>query len=257
MFFVVSKDKLITYIVSIMMVVLLFTFVTSISDGGKETILTSSSNSRLLPIYKVKTDNKNVSLTMNCAWNADDIDKILEILDKCQVKITFFIVGDWVDKYPEAVKKIYENGHEIGSHSNTHPHVKNLSLEENIKEIKESSEKIEKITGQKPDLYRAPYGEYNNIVIQSANDTGYFPIQWSLDTLDYTNLTGEQMWAKIESKLSSGDIILMHNGTEHTADSLSLIIENINKKGYKIVTVSDLVYHENYTIDTNGVQKSK
>ena len=254
MFFVVSKDKLITYIVSIMMVVLLFTFVTSISDGGKETILTSSSNSRLLPIYKVKTDSKNVSLTMNCAWNADDIDKILEILDKCQVKITFFIVGDWVDKYPEAVKKIYENGHEIGSHSNTHPHVNNLSLEENIKEIKESSEKIEKITGQKPDLYRAPYGEYNNIVIQSANDTGYFPIQWSLDTLDYTGLTGDEMWQRLSGKLSNGDIILMHNGTEHTADSLEMLINNIKSKGFNIVKVSELIYKSNYSIDLNGTQ---
>ena len=254
MFFVVNKDKLITYIVSIVMVVLLFTFVTSIKSGNEETILTSSSNSRLLPIYKVKTENKNISLTMNCAWNADDIDKIIEVLDKTEVKITFFVVGDWVDKYPEAVKKIAEHGHEIGTHSNTHPHVNNLSLEENISEIKESSEKIEKITGQKPDLYRAPYGEYNNTVIQSATDSGYFPIQWSLDTLDYTGLTGEEMWQRLNNKLNDGDIILMHNGTEHTADSLEMLISNIKNKGFNIVKVSDLIYKSNYSIDLNGTQ---
>ena len=254
MFFVVNKDKLITYIVSIMMVVLLFAFVTNIKSNSEETILTSTSNNRLLPIYKVKTENKNVSLTMNCAWNADDIDKILEVLDKAQVKITFFIVGEWADKYPEAVKKIAEHGHEIGTHSNTHPHVNNLSLEENISEIKESSEKIEKITGKKPDLYRAPYGEYNNIVIQSATESGYFPIQWSLDTLDYTGITGEEMWNRLDGKIANGDIILMHNGTEYTADSLELIINNIKNKGYNIVKISDLIYKSNYSIDLNGTQ---
>ena len=257
MFLVINKDKLITYIVSIMMVILLFTFVTNINGENREAILTSSNNSKLLPIYKVKTENKNVSVTMNCAWNADDIDKILEVLDKAQVKITFFVVGDWADKYPEAVKKIAEHGHEIGTHSNTHPHVNNLTLEENIAEIKESSAKIEKLTGQKPDLYRAPYGEYNNTVIQSATDSGYFTIQWSLDTLDYTGLTVEEMWKRLDGKLSNGDIILMHNGTEHTADSLEMLIKNIKDKGFNIVKVSDLIYKSNYSIDINGVQSLK
>lgn len=256
MFFVVNKDKLITYVLSIMMVILLFTFVTGITNdsGGEETVLTSSNNSRLLPIYKVKTEDKNVSLTMNCAWNADDIDEILDVLDKCKVKITFFAVGDWIDKYPEAAKKIADNGHEIGSHSDTHPHVNNLSLEENIAEIKNSSDKIEKVTGKKTNLYRPPYGEYNNTVIKSAMDSGYFPIQWSLDTLDYTGLTGDEMWKRLDSKLSNGDIILMHNGTEHTADSLEMLINNIKAKGFNIIKVSDLIYESNYSIDSTGTQ---
>ena len=139
-------------------------------------------------IYNVETKEKKVALTMNCAWNADDIDKILNVLKENNVKITFFIVGDWIDKYPEAVKKIKEAGHEIGSHSNTHPHVNNLSYEENIKEIEESCKKIEQITGTKSTLYRAPYGEYNSTVIKSAQDKKLYPIQWNLDTLDYTGL---------------------------------------------------------------------
>ena len=193
----------------------------------------------------------------NCDWNDTDIDSILQTLEKNNCKVTFFMVGDWVKKYPESAKKIKEAGHEIASHSNTHPHVNNLSYEENVEEIKESVDIINNITGAEVKLYRPPYGEYNDNVIKSANDSGYIPIQWSLDTLDYTNLTGQQMWNRIENKLTSGDIILMHNGTEHTADSLGLLIENIHKKGYEIVTVSDLIYHENYIIDINGVQKSK
>ena len=111
---------------------------------------------------------------------------VLKALEENNIKITFFMVGDWIEKFPEAVKKIYEAGHEIGSHSDTHPHVNNLSYEENIDEIEKCNEKIEKITGEKTKLYRPPYGEYNNTVIKAAQDKGYYSIQWNLDTLDYS-----------------------------------------------------------------------
>ena len=126
---------------------------------------------------------------MNCAWNADDIDNILKTLEENEVKITFFMVGEWIEKFPEAVQKIYEAGHEIASHSDTHPHVNNLSYEKNVEEIEKSNDKIEKITGKRTKIYRAPYGEYNDTVIKAAQDKGYYVIQWNLDTLDYTGLT--------------------------------------------------------------------
>ena len=190
----------------------------------------------------------------NCDWNADDIDQILEILRNNDTKITFFMVGDWIEKFPEAVKKIYEEGHEIASHSDTHPHVNNLSYEENIEEIEKSNAKIEKITGTRTKIYRAPYGEYNNTVIRAANDKGYYTIQWNLDTLDYTGITGEEMWSRLDSKIKAGDIILSHNGTKHTADSLDMLIKNIKQKGFQVVKVSDLIYMDNYEISSNGTQ---
>ncbi len=254
MFFVLNKQKIIVYGVSVLTVILLF----CVASGMKEpeTVQTSANNEKLLPIYNVETNENKVAFTMNCAWNADDIDKILEILKNNNVKITFFVVGDWVDKYPEAVKKMSEAGHEIVSHSNTHPKVANLSYEENIKEIEESVEKIEKITGKKSNLYRPPYGEYNNTVIRSAEDKGYKSIQWNLDTLDYTGLTGEEMWKRIE-KVKPGDIILSHNGTKHTADSLDMLIKNIKSKKIEIVKVSELIYQDNYKINVNGTQIKK
>ena len=255
MFLVFNKQKIYTYLVSIITVVLLFCMASTLT-GNKESIATASENERLLPIYKVDTEEKKVALTMNCAWNADDIDKILEILEENNVKITFFMVGDWIEKYPEAVKKVYEAGHEIGTHSDTHPHVNNLSYEENVKQLENSNDKIEKITGTRTNLYRTPYGEYNQTVIKAAQDKGYYTIQWNLDTLDYTGLTGEEMWNRIKDKIGSGDIILMHNGTEHTADSLDKIIKNIKEQNLEIVKISDLIYKENYTIDVNGIQKS-
>ena len=144
-----------------------------------------------------------------------------------------------------------------GSHSDTHPHVNNLSYEKNIEEIEKSNDKIEKITGSRTKLYRAPYGEYNNTVINAVTDKGYYTIQWSLDTLDYTGLTGEEMWKRLDSKLSSGDIILTHNGTKHTAESLDMILKNIKQKGYDVVPVSELIYKDNYKIDSTGMQGRK
>ncbi len=253
MFLVFNKQKIVTYFVSVLTVVLLF-FVASTLNKKDEIVETSAGAERLLPIYNVKTEEKKIAFTMNCAWNADDIDSILETLEKNNVKITFFMVGEWIDKYPEAVKKINEAGHEIANHSDTHKHVNNLSYEDNVKEIQSANEKIKNITGKDNKLYRAPYGEYNNTVIKAAKDNGYIPIQWNLDTLDYTGITGEEMWKRIDGKLKEGDIILSHNGTEHTAEALDMLIKNIKEKGFEIVKVSDLIYHDNYKIDINGTQ---
>ena len=250
MFLIFNKDKIQTYIVSILTVAVLIV----VANIGNVKTIQTSATTKLLPIYNVQTEENKIAFTMNCAWNADDIDSILETLKNNGVHITFFMVGNWVDKYPEAVKKIYEAGHEIGSHSNTHPHVNNLSCEKNLEEIKLSVSKIEKITGQKINLYRAPYGEYNDTVIQAAQENGYYTIQWNLDTLDYEGLTGDEMWNRLENKLVKGSIILSHNGTKHTADSLDMLIKNIKSKGFEITTVSDLIYKENYIINNNGIQ---
>ena len=183
MFFVFNKQKIYTYLLSVLTVIVLL-FIGSSTIKDEESIETSSSTNKLLPIYSVKTDKKDIALTINCAWNDSDIDKIIEILKSNNVKATFFMVGDWVEKYPEAVKKINQEGHEIGSHSDTHPHVNQLSSEENLEEIKNSSQKIEQITNKKVTLYRPPYGEYNNTVIKVANENNYIPIPVS-----YTHLT--------------------------------------------------------------------
>lgn len=253
MFLVFNKEKIQTYFVSILTVGVLII----IANMSTAQILPTSSSERALPIYKVKTEENKVALTMNCAWSAEDIDRILETLEKNEVKITFFIVGEWAEKYPETVKKIYEAGHEIGTHSNTHPHVEQLSAEKNLEEIKLGVEKLQKITGEKTRLYRTPYGEYNDTVINTARENGCYTIQWNIDTLDYKGLTGDEMWGRIKEKLQKGSIILTHNGTEHTADSLDMLLKNIKTNGYQVTTVSDLIYKDNYIIDNNGTQINK
>lgn len=252
MFIILNKDKILAYIVSVLTVLVLFGVANfTVKD---EVIETSSNVTATLPIYNVQTEENKIAFTMNCAWSADDIEDILETLRSNEVKITFFMVGDWINKNPETVKKIYDEGHEIGNHSDTHPHVTQLTYEQNLEEIEKCSQKIEQLTGEKPTLYRAPYGEYNETVISASLENGYYPIQWNKDTLDYNALTGEQMWKRIGNNLQNGDIILSHNGTAHTADSLDMLIKKIKEQGFEIVKVSDLIYKENYKIDNNGTQ---
>ena len=259
MFLVLNKEKIISFFIASSAVILLFVFATSFNanDKNETTTIVSNNISKQLPIYSVDTNDAKIALTMNCAWNADDIESILETLKKHNCQITFFVVGDWVDKYPDAVKKITDAGHEIGNHSDTHPHVNNINLENNINQIKKCSDKVEKITGKKTFLYRAPYGEYNNTVIEASKNANHIAIQWSIDSLDYNSLTCEQMWERIEPKLSNGSILLMHNGTENTALSLDTLLTNIESKGFKIVKISDLIYLNNFTIDNNGIQHKK
>lgn len=230
MFFVFNKQKIISYVVAFTTVAVLFCGASFFVPKFDETIQTASSSTRLLPIYSVQTEEKKVSLTINCAWNADDIDKILDTLSKYNIHVTFFMVGDWIDKFPDAVKKIAQNGHEIANHSNTHSHVNNLSLEKNMEQIKACADKIEKLTGIRSTLYRGPYGEYNDTVIKAAEAENHKVIQWSQDTLDYKGLTGNEMWDRLKDKLTNGSIVLMHNGTEHTAEALDEIIYNITRE---------------------------
>lgn len=250
MFLVLSKEKIQTYIVSVLTVAILI----GIANINSVQMITTSTVDKKIPIYNVQTNEKKIAFTINCAWTNDDIDQILEVLENNNVKLTFFIVGDWIDRYPESVKKIYEKGHEIGCHSDTHPHVSRLSKEKNLEEIQKCVEKIEKITGNRTDLYRAPYGEYNNTVINTAEENGYYTIQWNIDTLDYNGKTGTEMWSRIKDKLDNGSIILSHNGTKYTAESLDMLIKNIKNEGYEITKVSELIYKDNYYINQNGTQ---
>ncbi len=199
MFIVFNKSKIKSYLISLATVITLFVMAFFIMEDDRT--VETSATLKELPIYNVATEEKKVAFTMNCAWEAKDIDSILETLSKHNTHITFFMVGDWVEKNPEAVKKISMAGHEIGNHSDTHPHVNNLTLEKNIDQIQKASDKIEKITGKKTTLYRGPYGEYNDTVIKAAKSQNYNTIQWNLDTLDYTGLTGEEMWKRLDSKL--------------------------------------------------------
>lgn len=227
------------------------------SNYFNDNIVEVASQNRLLPIYSVETDKKEVALTFDCAWGADDIEQIIDILEYNNIYATFFAVGTWVDKYEDEVKKLSDAGHQIGNHSNNHAHVNNLSYDANISDMKKCNEKIENLTGSKVKFYRGPYGEYNNIVIKAAEELNMKVIQWDVDTLDYTGRTPDEMCERIRKNIRNGSIILMHNDTDYTVQGLQQMIDTINELGYEIVTLDELIYFDNYEINHEGRQLKK
>ncbi len=136
---------------------------------------------RPLPIYCVDTKQKACAISFDAAWGNEDTETLIEILGKYQVKATFFVVGDWVDKYPESVKALADAGHEVMSHSCHHDHYNSLSAEQITSDLKASCDKIEAVTGVRPSLIRCPYGEYDDHVIQAVRACGMEPIQWDVE----------------------------------------------------------------------------
>ncbi|MDF2510135.1 MAG: hypothetical protein K0S04_1, partial [Herbinix sp.] len=147
----------------------------TVSNTANTTIAKSD-----MPIYCVKTDEKKVALTFDCAYENDDTQKILDILDKYQIKATFFVTGDWVKKYPKAVKKIVDAGHDIGNHSDNHKNMTELTKEEGSQEIMKVHDEVMELTGIEMSLFRAPYGDYNKVVLDTAKECGYYAIQWDI-----------------------------------------------------------------------------
>ena len=211
---------------------------------------------RKIPVYYVETEEKQVAITFDAAWGADKTEKIMDILEEYGVNATFFLVGFWAEDYPEMVKQISERGFEIGTHSNTHPDMTNLSGEEIISELETSVKVIENLTGNKIEFFRAPYGAYNNTLIDCAENLGLTTIQWDVDTLDWKGLSGEEICTRVLNNVKHGSIILCHNNSDHILDALPIVLDRLQKQGYKIGCVGDIVLTENYVVDRNGMQKS-
>ena len=215
-----------------------------------------ANSNRLLPIYCVETDKKQIAISFDAAWGNDDTQTLIDILKEYNVPATFFVVGSWVDKYPESVKALADAGHQIQNHSNTHPHMPQLSKNQMCDELKSCNDKIEKITGVCPTLHRPPYGDYDNALIESVESLNMHTIQWSVDSLDWKKLSVQEMYSRVVTKTENGSILLFHNGVENTPDALRKILEKLKNDGYEFVTVSELIYWDNAEIDYSGKQKS-
>lgn len=230
--------------------------ITSAPAAAAVFAVAESAGKRKIPIYSVETPEKKIALTFDAAWGADDTDTLLAILENNGVKATFFICGYWVEKYPDDVKKIYEAGHDIANHGATHAHCASLSLPQNKKEIMGAHEKVKELLGIDMNLFRPPYGEYNNTVVQAAEELGYYTIQWSVDSLDWMNRGVQQEISQVlnNKNLKNGAILLFHNGADYTPAALDAIIKGLKLKGYAFVPVSELIYSENYYINNEGRQ---
>lgn len=210
---------------------------------------------RLVPIYSVGREDKVISITFDCAWGTDYTDGILKALKASEVRATFFMVEFWTEKYPEFVKKIDESGCEIGTHSATHSYMSKQNAEEIKIELTSSAEAIKNVTGKDVELFRPPYGDYDDELIKTASELGYYTIQWDVDSLDWKNLSASDIAMRVINGVQSGSIILLHNNGIHTAEAVPIILETLKNRGYTFVPVGELIYRENYTIDNNGRQQ--
>ena len=223
-------------------------------EGGACAEVWFGSSTRLVPIYNVDTEEKQVAISFDAAWGADKTQEIIDICKEYNVTATFFLVGFWVDKYPETVKAIDEAGLEIGTHSNTHPDMVKLDYDTMKKELTTSMEKITEITGKDVKVFRPPYGSYNNTLIKVCDELGLSAIQWDVDSLDWKGLSASEITNRVMQKAKNGSIILMHNNADHVTDALRLSLDWLINKGYKVTSVGELIYTENFSIDSNGVQ---
>jgi len=252
--FVVSANRLIRYLIPILIIATVIVIVFVIGPQ----VMPVSGQNKELPIYSVDTGEKKVAITFDCAWGAKDIPDILTTLKENNIKATFFVVGKWAEKFPSEVKAISDDGHDIANHSDSHARMGLLGRDSIAKELKQCSEKLEAITKKKVDLFRPPYGEYNDAVINTAKDLGYYTIQWDVDSLDWKpGIDKNEILSRVSNKVRNGSIILFHNDTKYTAEILPSIISTLRSKGYSFEPVSKLIYRDNYYIDYDGRQKRK
>lgn len=224
------------------------------SGSLSASVQTAAAQNRQLPIYSVKRDDNKASISFDAAWGNEDTQQLIDILAKYQVKATFFVVGGWVDKYPESVKALADAGHEVMNHSNTHPYMTKLSSQGMLDEVNACADKVEKVTGVRPKLFRPPYGDYNDTLIRTLNENGFYGIQWSVDSLDWKELPASEITQRVTGKIEAGSIVLFHNAAKHTPEALPGILESIAAKGIELVPISQLIYTENYKIDHTGQQ---
>lgn len=213
-------------------------------------------NGKQLPIYSVETNEKKIALSFDAAWGNEDTQIILDILAKYDVHATFFMTGGWVEKYPEDVKKIQAAGHDLANHSENHKNMSQLNDTECQDELLKVHNKVKELTGVEMNLFRPPYGDYDDHVITNATNCGYYTIQWSVDSLDWKDYGTESIIQTItqHKELKNGAIILMHNGAKYTAEALPKVLETLIAQGYEIVPVSQLIYTEDYHLDVTGRQ---
>ncbi len=218
------------------------------------TVVGAAATERLLPIYCVKTEDKKAAISFDAAWGAEDTPTLIDILGTYGVHATFFVVGDWAEKYPEAVAALAQAGHEVMNHSDKHKHMPQLSRDGIISDLNACNDKIEAVTGVRPTLFRAPYGEYDDKLVGAAAAIGMQTVQWDVDSLDWKDLSADEITQRVLSRVKPGSIVLFHNAAKHTPEALPGILERLLSDGYAIVPVGELLIAGDFTIDHEGRQ---
>lgn len=215
----------------------------------------AAAGERKRPVYSVARDDQKIALTFNAAWGDETTEEILDCLQANGIKATFFIVGEFADRYPESIKKIFAAGHELGNHSMRHRDPTQQGAAEVLSDILQCSDRLWYLTGVSPTLYRAPAGSYDNKTLEAAESLGMTAIQWSADSIDWKDPSPETIVSRILKRVSPGGILLFHLGKENTAAALPELIAALKEQGYGFCTVSELLLPGETSVDPDGVQR--
>lgn len=238
----------------IMVLLLLVISILIINKNKNYNLVNVFSPTKELPIYSVQRNDKKIAISFDAAYGDEYTLDILDTLDKYKVKSTFFLVKFWVDKFPNQVVEIHKRGHEIGNHSATHPNMSTLSKEQIIQELSSTGDAIYELTGEKPFLFRPPYGDYNDTLIKTCREIEYYPIQWDIDSLDWKELGVQPVVDTVVRNVNSGSIVLFHNNAKYISEYLPIVIERLQENGFEIVPISELIYYDDYKMDNSGRQ---
>jgi peptidoglycan/xylan/chitin deacetylase (PgdA/CDA1 family) len=200
----------------------------------------------------IPTSRQVVALTFDAGANADAVPEILGTLERVNVPATFFLTGNFVRDFPASARAIAEAGYRIGDHTITHPYLTQKSDAAVRQEILGAARQITAVTGQDPaPLFRFPFGDADARVISIANNLGYVPVRWTVDTLGWKGTSGhitpEMVVSRVLDTLRPGEIVLMHVGSNPDdrstldADALPQLISQLKARGYSFVTLDALM----------------
>ncbi|MFY9175362.1 MAG: polysaccharide deacetylase family protein [Peptococcia bacterium] len=192
------------------------------------------------PIYYGDTNQQAVALMINVDWGEKVLPEMLDILKSKEVKATFFITGRFADKFPELVQRISQEGHEIGNHGYSHPHVDKLSVADNEKEISRTEEEFNKLEINYSKIFAPPYGEHKEQVLEAAANLGYKTIMWTADTIDWQDPPPETIVKRVLGKADNGALVLMHP-KECTLSALPAVIDGLQAREFQLKKVTEIL----------------
>ena len=189
-------------------------------------------------------DQMKIAITFDDGPHPRKTEKILNILDQFDVKATFFVIGVNVNNYPNVIKKVLSNGHELGKHTYSHKVLKSLAIDKIQSELYDTEDALYKLCMYKPTLLRPPCGLYDSNLVKVAKENAYKIVLWTVDTKDWAHESVNSIVKNVLENVKSGDIILFHDyisGVDNTPEALKIIIPKLQEMGYKFVTVSELL----------------
>ena len=224
-----SKKRIASAFISLLLLLRLFNF---------------SSYAEVKVYRSVETAKKQVALTFDDGPHPTLTPKILEILARYNVPATFFMVGQNIFYYPEAARAVIDAGHEVGNHTFTHPHIATLNEKGIFEEIGKCEDALEELCEYRPHLLRTPQGALTPSLERCLLEDDYILVLWSIDTRDWDNKSTASIVKAVLERVSSGDIILMHDYISYnskTPEALEQIVPELLSRGYEFVTVSQLL----------------